>query len=159
MNTRVCFLVCCCLASTSVWAGPPAARYAVEADIDVRRHLISGTVTVAISNTTTAPLQELHLFLYPNQFRTKNAQLNEMNYLWHYPSGFDEGSLTVSAIRVTGSNQTLQGQLVDAPGLPPGTVLRIPLATANPAPNCRWRSRSKRRCPTSTGPSDTFAAR
>jgi hypothetical protein len=94
--------------------------------------VISGTETVAISNTTTAPLQEIHLFLYPNQFRTKNAQLNEMNYLWHYPSGFDEGFLTVTAIRVTGSNQTLQGQLVDPPGLPPGTVLRVPLATALP---------------------------
>ncbi|MBI2189859.1 MAG: hypothetical protein HYU37_22490 [Acidobacteria bacterium] len=129
MKAPVFVLSCVLLVSTSAWAGP-AVRYAIEADVDVRRHVIAGTETVAIANTTTAPLQELYLVLYPNQFRTKNARLNEMNYLWHYPSGFDEGSLTVSAIRVTGSNQTLQGQLIDPPGLPPGTVLRIPLSPA-----------------------------
>lgn len=129
MRPHILPLACCLLTSVSAWAGP-AARYAVEADVDLRRHVISGTETVVVTNTTGAPMEALHLFLYPNQFRTKSAQLNEMNYRWHYPSGFDEGALTIGAIRDTTSNQALEGQLLDQPGLPSGTVLAVAL----PAP-------------------------
>lgn len=49
------------------------------AELDVGRKIISGTETVALTNTTKRPLQELYFFLYPNRFLEKSPQLVELS--------------------------------------------------------------------------------
>lgn len=128
---RPLFAACLLLGSATAWAGTPA-RYSIEARVDLKRHVLSGVERVAITNGTTTSLREIFLFLYPNHFREKSPQLNEMNYLWHYPSGFDPGTLVVSDVRDAESDRPLQTAIADRPDLGPGTVLRVTLPEALP---------------------------
>lgn len=112
-----------------LWAIPlwgASVSYRIEAEIDVDHYRITGKESLVFKNPTGKRLTEIYLFLYPNQFEHKNPKLNEINYRWHHPSGFDQGFLKVSSVQDVRTGEVLPVEFVE--GTPfPQTILRVSL--------------------------------
>lgn len=117
----ICFALAACPAMAQA---APAARYSIDATLDLRRSVIAGTETVRLTNTARAAVEKVRFFLYPNTFRRQNPGLNEINYLWHYPSAFDAGWLDVRDVRA--GARPLPSAVIDAPTLR-ASVLEVTL--------------------------------
>jgi len=116
------------LVAGPLWAAPEA-RYEIDAAVDVHRSIIVGTENLLVKNTTLQPINELYFFLYPNQFETKNQHLNEVNYRWHYPSGFDRGWMKLEEIRSGPGGDSLELKLVSVEHVPAGTIGLVSLSS------------------------------
>lgn len=74
----------------------PAVQATVEATLSEDSSLLTGTVTLHITNDTGIPLTRIPLWLYPNRFAEINSQLNEGMRRWFYPKGVSRGGMTIA---------------------------------------------------------------
>lgn len=110
-------------------SGADGLHYTIQADVNLKSKVISGHQTVTVTNRSSGELREIHFFLFPNLYQEENPDLNEMNYLWHHPSGFDPGGLEIETAEEAGTGRPLQSEQVTPPGLPENTVLKVLLSS------------------------------
>lgn len=70
----------------------------VDCELDVAQRTLQGRVTVALSNPTAADLDRAYVWLQPNRFAYQSPAVNDINYYWVYPDGFDPGWMRLEAV-------------------------------------------------------------
>jgi len=121
------------LVARAATAAPVLLRphYRIEATLAAGKPQIEGTLEVAFTNHSSATLQEAVFFLFPNRFSAPDPEINDFQRQFVYPGKeFDAGNMQLLEVRDGGSLRTA----ADLPmaGLPPGTVMRVPIADLAP---------------------------
>ncbi len=73
--------------------------YDIVAHYDELSHEIEGTEALTFTNDSETPISELYLFLYPNHFAKRDADIDSAYYRKAYPVAFNPGSLKVTSIK------------------------------------------------------------
>ena len=104
---------------------PALPHYRVEATIAPGRPQVDGTVEITFTNTGPQTLDEAVLFLFPNRFREPDPDINDFYRQFLYPDrDFDAGGMQLLEVR---DGDTLSSASpVRYPGLPAGTLVRVP---------------------------------
>jgi hypothetical protein len=92
VRTAVAALVLLC-GMAHAHGAPRLAHYDLDVTVDSRARTVRGTARVTVENATAAPLDELVFWLYANRFGARSPALNDYNFHWVYPGGFDAGSM------------------------------------------------------------------
>ena len=79
-------------------AEPPFTKATIEATLSEEGDLLTGTVTLEITNQTDVPLPEIPLWLYPNRFQAPSPELREGAIKWIYPKGKSAGRMTIDRV-------------------------------------------------------------
>ncbi len=117
--------------SRALGAAAPRTHYDVRAALSAAAPQLSGTVGIDFTNPTAKPLDEVYLFLFPNRFARPDAGVNDFNRPFVYPEqDFDPGSMAIEEARDGDTLALLQR--VAHPGLPDGTLMRMPIAPLPP---------------------------
>jgi len=114
-------------------AGPFLLRpqYRLQATIEPGKPQIDGTLAVTFTNHSPSTLREVVFFLYPNRFSTPDPGVNDFNRPYIYPEEeFDPGGMELLEVRDGGALTSTAP--VPHPGLPAGTVVRVPIADLAP---------------------------
>jgi hypothetical protein len=87
---------------------------------------IEGTWTLELTNPTSQPLRDVHLFNYPAQYG-EEPQLGDILFERIYPSGFSPGGMELGAVTSTDESGTKPATVEELGGTE-GPVLRVVLA-------------------------------
>lgn len=106
---------------------PIVRQYAVEVDFrKASERTVTGTLTLKITNASSAPLTELVWMAHANRYRESLPYLNDLNTFRLYPDGVSEGALDVQGQIAGGSALTFE--VLPKPDLPDRTFLKSKLA-------------------------------
>jgi hypothetical protein len=110
---------------------PAHPHYRIEATIAPGRPQVDGTVEITFTNTGPQTLDEAVLFLFPNRFREPDPDINDFYRQFLYPDrDFDPGGMQLLDVR--DGDTPSSAAPVPYPGLPAGTVVRMPIADLAP---------------------------
>ncbi|NPV90780.1 MAG: hypothetical protein HPY50_08410 [Firmicutes bacterium] len=93
----------------------PARSYVIDASLQPKTRLLSGSCKVGLINEQSHDLNELFFHLYPNAFRSADRTPAPAEA---YPMGFGPGGMDVLEVKV--NSEVVPGQVTD-------TLLRVPL--------------------------------
>lgn len=107
-------------------AAYPCTQYRLRASIAQTAPHVDGTVEVSFTNTSTQTLHDAVFFLFPNRFSEPDPGVNDFNRPFLYPQeDFQPGSMEVLEARDGGDRVPVEA--LHQPGLPDGTVVRVPI--------------------------------
>ena len=132
---RLAAFVAVVLATAVAWAGEaptasppaPAPRYEVSVRVDAEARRLDGHARIVVTNGSSAPVEELWLWRYPERFARRSPALNDYNFFWVYPYRFNAGHMRTGAVYVDGHAAPVEVR--DHPRAGAGTLLRVQLAT------------------------------
>jgi hypothetical protein len=109
--------------------GPGTSRYAIVATLDPATATIRGTVAITLANSSTHPLEQVYVQLYPNRFRHDGEEVNDITRMHVYPeNAFDSGEIVLHGV-ATGDIQ-LAWRFADRDGVPAETLVEVALPGA-----------------------------
>jgi hypothetical protein len=111
-------------------------RYRVRAALHDRAPQVDGTVEVTFTNDSPRPLDEAVVFLFPNRFARPDAAVDDTNRQFVYPKlDFEPGSMEILDAEDDGAPARVLP--MSAPGVPDGTLTRVPIAPLAPGASRR----------------------
>ncbi len=120
------------VATTHATADAASPSYTIAATLDPATKTIAGSVEARFTNTTSRPLSDVALVLYPNRFSTPDPHVDDVNRPFVYPrEEFRAGGMTLEAVEtwVDGLGwQPLAAPRMDAIDGFPATLARVALA-------------------------------
>jgi hypothetical protein len=114
-----------------------SAETRVDAELDVARQQIVGTVTFDVVNPSAGPLDRAYVWLHANRFSRRPRALDDINFPWVYPERFEPGETVLGAVQVGGRAARFretahavagEGTLVEVallPPVPPGATVAL----------------------------------
>ena len=121
-----------CLASAAV-AGPVTLRpqYHLRVSVALRPPQIEGTLDVVFTNHSRRTLEDAVFFLFPNRFSEPGEGVNDFNRPFVYPEeDFEPGSMEILEVRDAGV--AVPAMALSKPGVPPGCLVRVAIASLPP---------------------------
>jgi hypothetical protein len=112
------------LAPQAYAGGDPLASYTFSLEIDPESGLVVGDGEIALVNSSTRPLEQLPLILYPNRFLTQDPRVNDVNFERYYSYRFHPGDMKL--VRLVGAGGVpCDFSVLD--GMPSGTYVAVKL--------------------------------
>jgi len=87
---------------------PLKASYTIQASVDRDLRTVQGEVTVHVVWTGNTPLNQVMVWLYPNQFRSAPSWITDYNREWIYPKGFSKGFIEIGSVFRDGKGVNLE---------------------------------------------------
>jgi hypothetical protein len=124
-------------------AAPPARAdepgLVLDVTLDLGGGRIFGRAHYRVSNTSTATLASVPLWLYPNHLAERPAALGDVNFHWLYPGPFSPAGMEIGDTRVDGAGASFTIEDTEAGArtlarvslprpLPPGGIATLELA-------------------------------
>jgi hypothetical protein len=145
----------CVVAALPAFAGSSVETptYTIDAAFDPGARTITGTVEARVTNTTTVPLRDVALVLYPNRFVAPDARVDDINRPYVYPREiFVAGGMTVDGVEIASESVAASSRLEPIAGVA-DALLRVPLPTAlAPGASTTVRARFRTLVPERYGP-------
>jgi hypothetical protein len=124
----------------------------VDCRLDAERGAIRGRVEIDLANPTSAPLDRVYLWLYPNRLARVPESTDEVSFYWLYPRRPDAGSMSLESVAVGGARAPARWRAEPHAAAGPGAlwsiVLPEPLA---PGASMRLRAAYRAHAPTRYG--------
>jgi hypothetical protein len=120
---------------SSAFAAPSTSspnHYTVHLSFDSAGRSLTGELLLQFTNNSNHPIKELPLVLYPNYYAEPPADLNDVNYEWHYPDRFNPGKMTLltaklaeTALEITPTSIPTVNMLILSEQVVPGGTITL----------------------------------